>query len=303
MKGIAHFAAGIAVASFFPSAVSAAAEGNGLYLLAGGFFGLLPDTLDFKFARYLCAHDVEVAPDPLSPDAGMVAHALASAVADAHASKREVCIKLHSVRINADRWLSYRIAVNRLCSTLSVEFGDVIDSGGNPVERLPGRSSAEVKLPVDLVMDYGSIIDVGFLEGPTLLLRPCDECVESVFIHWHRAWSHSLALAGVLGVLMGMFAGYVAGLIVALALVSHILIDQAGFMGGSYLFPLVHARRAGMRIVSSSDTIGNFAAVWLSGAIVLWNMGCHETVTAGLAHYLIWAVVLPVMIASLLLRR
>ena len=303
MKGIAHFAAGVAVASFFPSAVSAAAEGNALYLLSGAVFGLLPDTLDFKFVRYLCRHDLEIAPDPLKPDATMIANALAASLAEVHANKKSVCIKLHTVRMRVDRWLSYRIEIDRARRTLSVEFGDTVDSGGNSVGALERPMQAKVQLPVDLVMDYGAIIDVGFLEGPTLLLKPGNGCVESVFIHWHRAWSHSLALAVVCGAAMSLLAGYVAGLIALFALVSHIVIDQAGFMGGSFLYPFSRERKAGKRIVSSSDTIGNFAAVWLSGAIVLWNLGCSETVSAGLAHYLIWAGALPVLTAGLLLRR
>ena len=65
MKGIAHFVGGIAVASAFPSAVKAAEMGSGIYLLAGGVFGLLPDTLDFKIGRYFCGFDIEVAPDSI----------------------------------------------------------------------------------------------------------------------------------------------------------------------------------------------------------------------------------------------
>ena len=63
MKGIAHFSLGIAAASCFPAAVQAGAEGNPLYFILGGIFGLLPDTLDFKFYRFIYSHDVEITPD------------------------------------------------------------------------------------------------------------------------------------------------------------------------------------------------------------------------------------------------
>jgi len=46
---------------------SAPAPPQSLYFLLGGIFGLLPDTLDFKFYRFFIKHDIEVAPDPLKP--------------------------------------------------------------------------------------------------------------------------------------------------------------------------------------------------------------------------------------------
>lgn len=52
MKGIAHFITGVAIATFFPEVVQQAAGGSLLPML-GGIAGILPDTLDFKFARYL----------------------------------------------------------------------------------------------------------------------------------------------------------------------------------------------------------------------------------------------------------
>lgn len=52
MKGIAHFITGVAIATLFPEVVGRAAEGSLLPVL-GGIAGLLPDTLDFKFVRYL----------------------------------------------------------------------------------------------------------------------------------------------------------------------------------------------------------------------------------------------------------
>jgi hypothetical protein len=52
MKGIAHFVTGVAIATFFPEVVESAAQGSLLPML-GGVAGILPDTLDFKFVRYL----------------------------------------------------------------------------------------------------------------------------------------------------------------------------------------------------------------------------------------------------------
>ena len=73
MKGISHFLAGIAAATFVPGVVESAAQGSYLIVL-GGFFGLLPDTLDFKFARYFERH-VDIDPDPGNLDPWIIASA------------------------------------------------------------------------------------------------------------------------------------------------------------------------------------------------------------------------------------
>lgn len=51
MKGISHFITGVAIATFFPEVVRAGGAGSLLPML-GGVGGILPDTIDFKFARY-----------------------------------------------------------------------------------------------------------------------------------------------------------------------------------------------------------------------------------------------------------
>ena len=67
MKGITHFVTGVAIATFFPEVVQQAAGGS-LMPMLGGIGGILPDTLDFRFARYLERYDVEIDPGA-EPDA------------------------------------------------------------------------------------------------------------------------------------------------------------------------------------------------------------------------------------------
>jgi hypothetical protein len=76
VKGISHFLAGLAAATFVPGVVEGAAQGSYLIVL-GGFFGLLPDTLDFKFARYFEQH-VNIDPDPSNLDPQLIATTVAA---------------------------------------------------------------------------------------------------------------------------------------------------------------------------------------------------------------------------------
>ena len=303
MKGIAHFIGGLAAASFFPAAIRAAHDGDPWLMLMGGAFGLLPDTLDFKFARYFCRHDMEIAPDPLRPDAKMVADALAGAVQATHEYWRPVCVKLHTVRLSAQTWLQYRVRVRRKTRRIEVVFSEIVDSGGNIVGRLPSEIAAFSALSSDLFMDYGNSLSIGFLEGPTLRFCSHGDCVSATFIHWHREWSHGFLMSLTCGLACWLLFGGAAGAIAAVAVMQHVLADQLGFMGGNLLYPFERTRRNGARISKSDDPRWNFAAVWCSGACVLWNLGLHDYLQAGLLHYLFWGCLVPVAAASILLRR
>ena len=90
MKGIVHFAVGVTVASCFPEVVRAGANGNPLYFILGGIFGILPDTIDFKFCRFFYRHDIEVTPDPNKPDPQVIADAVALAVNRAYETRKPV---------------------------------------------------------------------------------------------------------------------------------------------------------------------------------------------------------------------
>jgi len=69
MKGITHFLTGVATATCFPLAVQSAYTDKTFLIALGGFFGVLCDTLDFKFARYFWKHDyrVRLTEDHLDP--------------------------------------------------------------------------------------------------------------------------------------------------------------------------------------------------------------------------------------------
>src|SRR5512137_553989 len=107
MKGIAHFLSGIAAASFIPSVVQQSAQGAWLLALAGAC-ALLPDTLDFKFGRFLERPDDVIDPG-LRPDAQSIADRIAAAADAAFQAGRPCTVQLHTVRLGADAWQQYSI--------------------------------------------------------------------------------------------------------------------------------------------------------------------------------------------------
>jgi hypothetical protein len=111
VKGIAHFITGVAIATFFPEVVRGAAGGSLLPVL-GGVAGILPDTLDFKFARYFERYGLEIDPG-LEPDAGKIAEQVVEAMRRAYETGGPQNAMLHTIRLGPDLWRQYAIRFDR----------------------------------------------------------------------------------------------------------------------------------------------------------------------------------------------
>lgn len=308
MKGISHFAIGIAAASCFPAAVHAAADGSPLYFILAGVCGLLPDTLDFKFVRFLYRADILVTPDPLRPDPRLVANAVAVAFNRAAVTQRAVNLKLNTILLGADRWQRYTVSFDVPARQVRVTYGPIVDTGGNVLEAAPEEApSASAPLETDVELDYFATSAVDIFDGPVYRLEPtATGRVRPVFIPWHRSWTHSLVVAALLGLAGTALWDAVAGLVVFAAYAAHILADQLGFLGSNLFAPFTRRRSAGLKLMHAVSPLPNFLAVWLSVLLVMWNLAAATT--GGIAgwnplRYLLLAGVLPAGLFWFLQRR
>ena len=112
MKGITHFLVGVATASCFPLAVRSAYDDKSYLILLGGLFGIMSDTLDFKFARYFWKHDyrVRITEDNLDPAAA--AETIAKAIDEAAATGRHVRVKLDILRFSTNYSRTYAVMID-----------------------------------------------------------------------------------------------------------------------------------------------------------------------------------------------
>jgi hypothetical protein len=305
MKGIAHFATGVAAASCFPWAVEAARQGNPLYFILGGVFGLLPDTLDFKAVRFFYRHDVTLEPAARNPDPQQLADALAEAVGRARTENRTLRVKLNTVRAGADAWRQYRIRFDAAAGEVEVEIGPLVNTGQVP---LPGEgpglhTRARARLPAPILQMYDSVTTVDIFDGPTFGLEPDAEGrVQLHFLPWHRDWSHSLTVGLLWSGLCGAIFGWRAAPVVFTGHLGHVLEDQLGFMGSNLLYPFTRRRLPGAHLMRSGDSLPNFLAVWTCCLLIFWNL-YRSTPSPGavlrLGPYLLFAGVLPVALAWL----
>ncbi len=308
MKGMSHFIAGLAAASCVPAAVAAAADGNPLYFVLAGITGLLPDTVDFKWYRYLYPCREEVIPDSRAPDARVVADALARAVRRAYEGGAPVRLRLSTVRLPRDRWLPYAVAFDPAARavTATFEYPDNDGCGEDTVrdEIAFRQRTASARLPCDILLEHDAVTRVDILDGPVWRFARTAGGVSAMFIPWHRRWSHSFAFTVAVAGLAGMLIDTTAALVALLAGLLHIAMDQLGHMGSALWWPFSDARVTGLQRLHATDAWPNLAAVWMALLLVFWNLARF---TPGIDLHLnpirlfVWAGIVPLLVARLLL--
>lgn len=304
MKGIAHFCVGVSVASCFPQVVESGLHGQAFYFVLGGVCGLLPDTADFRFARFLSRVDMRVRPDPLRPDANQIARACALAINRAHAEKKKVSILLETIPVGPGTWQSYDVRFDAASREVVVEYGGIV-RGGRTIPCDDGGSRGTAPLECGIRLDYLARTTVSILDGPLFVMDPQpDGRVMPRFIPWHRQWSHSLLAALVAGGVGWLIRDSTAGAVAGLAWGAHALLDHMGFMGSNLLFPMKYGRKEGLKLWHAMESWPNLLTVWISLVVVYWNLLCSDATRPPppAASYWLYAAVLPLGILFALRR-
>ena len=307
VKGIAHFSSGVAAASFFPWSVLAAAVGNPLYFILGGAFGLLPDTVDFKFYRFFYRHHVQIELDPLRPDPQGIATVVADALRRAITERRTIRIKFNTLRLGADIWRQYSVIFDAAQKSIRVHIGPIVSTGQVPVPGTePAIEDGRAELPCSIKMTYDAATKVDIFDGPTLAFEPDGAGgVIQHFLPWHRNWSHSLVMGTLYAALGALIWDWRAAAVIFAGNAAHVLEDQLGLMGSNLLFPLTRRRMVGLKLMRSGDALPNFSAVWLSCLFIFWNVVRYSPpsyLTAGLTLWkiLLYGALAPAAIVLLL---
>ncbi len=270
MKGIAHFLAGLAAASFVPGVVETAMQGSYLIVL-GGFCGLLPDTLDFKFARYF-EHAVNIDPDPANLDPQIMVDAVAAEIDRAAEANRPIRVQLHNIPLGPGRWRQYHIRFAPDTNEVGISIGPIVNASQAPLDTA-GQRTAYAHPQARLMYTYDDDLTVDIFNGPSFAFVPKPDGVEVQFLPWHRVWSHSFTLAAALGVLTTLlFQSITAGLVAFVGMSAHIVEDQLGYLGSNLFWPITKERSAGARWLHSGDAIPNFLAVWTALVLILFNL-------------------------------
>lgn len=306
MKGITHFFVGLCAAAFVPGVVEAGAAGSPLIAL-GGAAGLAADTLDFRFGRYFfrCDDQIELGPHPERLDPQGMAERIAAHMNEVIATGKPRNIQLFTMHLGAGRWQQYRVTFIPDPGEVVVSVGPLVSTAQQalPGEFPPFEGRACVDGPIR--SEYDDEFTVDIFNGPSFKFeRLNDSGVRVHFLPWHRNWSHSLVLVALLGLLVGLFAGWQAGAVIAAGWAAHVLVDQLGYMGSNLFWPLTRKRFSGMRLVHSGNGLANSAAVWSALALTLWNLdrfSAEPQLNSGI--YLLLVLVLPLLAAVVIVWR
>ncbi len=272
MKGITHFITGVALATFFPEVVQQAETGV-LLPMIGGIAGLLPDTLDFKFAQQFETYDLEIVPDPV-PNPDMIADALVEAMQHAYNERQAQRVLVHTIRVGADLWREYAIRFIPETNEVSVRLGPLVNTGQVPYLGTEPENAAEARRSVGVPLDhtYSDEYKVNIFGGPSFCFERENDRLVVHFLDWHRRWSHSFTVAFIIGLGFGVLFGQWAGIVALVGALGHILEDQLGYMGSNLFWPFTHKRRPGLQLIHSGDRIPNFLTVWTALALILFNL-------------------------------
>lgn len=311
MKGLTHFMSGVALASFIPAAMKL---GNNQiassYIMAlGGFFGIMPDTLDFKVGQFFEKPNYEVEMDPNKPDPQDMAEQIARAMDECDETGRYIKVQLYPMRVGVDLWRQYVVKFDPDTNEVVIVINEIVTTsqvpylGTEPETNRIGRAKVKGKM----LETHGRPSVVDIMSGPMFGFKKVKERVEVEFLPWHRTWSHSYVLGFFLACIAGLIAsliagwniGWLYGLVGFLGYSIHITEDLTGHMGGSLLWPFVKSRTNGLCLFKASNPHANFQVDYVAAALILFNMNRFSPTpffTLSGWQYFLFVLVIPLSI-------
>ena len=297
MKGLTHYIVGVAMATFFINAVQMTLIDKSWILLLGGIFGILPDFMDFRFARYLIVHDYEVTPGHKELNPRVVAETITKAIDQAGQTGKPVKIKLHSMKVTQDLWRQYSVRFDTDRKEIIAKIGPLVTTGQveQPDTAPKGdKAVAVARYKSDLNHTYHLATNIDIWHGNDYEFVPEGDKVRVDFIPWHRKIWHSMTAAFLFAPFGFLFygldyEGILAAIIIIVAFWSHVIADQMGNLGSNLFYPFTKKRARGLKLTSAADPFSNISFVWGSIAIIIFNFNAfnytHTFMMWGIENY------------------
>jgi hypothetical protein len=202
-------------------------------------------------------------------------------------------VRLYPGQAGSGQWHRYTLRFDNQAMQLSVNHG---------------HTTSTVPLPCPVQSDHAFTLKTG--DGPLFIeLRPSPGgrtrlCAEP----GRESWSHSLMIAGGLGILAVVIGGPVAGIIAGGACLLHCFADRLGFSGSvPLLFPLIRERSPGYQLILPSRAAAfNVSVIWLSLLLVAWNGirgALPDSSVPSLISFLLLGGALPLTLAWWIIRK
>ncbi len=319
MKGITHFVSAIAASTFIPqvvrmsisSRIDIEGAASSMIMVLAGIYGIMPDTLDFKFGQYFVIPDYIVDPDPLNPDPQAMADTFAEAVKKAAETGKNIKIQFFPTQLGANRWRQYCIIFEE--KKVHIQFNEIVSTSQIPIinsapeGNRTGTAEFNYKLkPVSNDIDWlnrlvrfirhtikkknpvKSLVKPSTIDilSSTMFALKLEDDGEIYFdwLPWHRTWSHSYVFGLILTVpifLMTYFFNlkywWLYGTVAFIGFAVHITEDMTGHIGGSLLWPLLKPRTEGLELFKASNPSTNFSIIYTAFVLIIWNIDRFTT--------------------------
>ncbi|MBN2408038.1 MAG: metal-dependent hydrolase [Elusimicrobia bacterium] len=319
MKGLTHFISGVAAASFIPQvsrmSISSRMDVEGaissFILVLAGMYGIMPDTMDFKFGQFFEIPDFVVDPDPVAPDPQAMADTFAKAVEKAAKTGKEVRIQFYPTQLSANTWRQYCIIFES--RGVGIQFNEIVSTsqipvpGTAPENNRTGRAGFEWELKsrtddidwLNRLVRYmrqkikGKDRAISAVKPSTVdilsstmfgLKMEKDGKIYFNWLPWHRTWSHSYVFGALLTIPVFVIAylfkfnpWWLYGLVAFIGFATHITEDMTGHIGGSLLWPLLKPRTEGLELFKASDPRTNFSVIYSAFVLLVWNLDRFTT--------------------------
>lgn len=319
MKGLTHFISGVAAATFIPQvarmSISSRMDVEGaissFILVLAGMYGIMPDTLDFKFGQFLEMPDFVVDPDPKNPDPQAMAETFVRAVKKSAETGREVRIQFFPTQLGANRWRQYCIIFEE--HKVNIQFNEIVSTSQIP---LPGtapeqnrvgsaRFSHKLKTRTDDIDWLNRFIrflrqkikgkdhvvttvkpsTVDILSSTMFGLKmEKDGRIYFNWLPWHRTWSHSYVFGAMLtipvfliAILLKLPLWWLYGIVAFIGFATHVTEDMTGHIGGALLWPILKPRTEGFELFKASDPRTNFSVIYTAFVLIMWNIDRFTT--------------------------
>lgn len=235
MSRLTQFCIGIAVASCMPGCADAAREGNALPLLLGGLCAVLPDLLGAFESKPLPNNTATITPDPLDQHPQRIAEGIADALRMPYDTGRALTLCLNPIQMDYGTWRAYRISFLQNPRRVRVSFPEHALSADarlyGPV-RCAGSATADVR------------------EGRPLSLHFAP-CADELIMRSQRKptldWSHGIGVCLALALAVALIFDRLSGTVAFVCFCAHLLIDQIGHGGRTWLAPFVADGKPGWR--------------------------------------------------------
>lgn len=281
----AGVAVGLAWGALGYAFIDGAQAGGPFLLWLGAMAGILPDLLDTLIACLRHRTDMHIVLDPLDPQPGIAAQALAGAVARCQASGRSLRVALYPAFSAVGKALPQQL---------------IWDPPGMGVRVTAAGRTGTARLPCRITSHESYALDWSRCHVVLELSPGAGREVQVCSAAGQRGWTHSWIVAVELALVAGIAGGAPWAIVALGSMTSHLLLGQLGYEGAAWWWPIRRGRDPGWQYWPPDRARRALAGIsWMAVVLVVWSLlplACPALSRAPLVPTLLAGGLIPLLL-------